>query len=184
LCTTGGFASGLEQHVGRPFQQLFSQRLQRYALANQLDYLLLRAEQELRIRSNPQTGVLDGGLEQDFFIYTKLFYRKGYLSSAEYSLCERHYQFYRQALPPADLTVWLQAPTVVIRERFANRQRDLQIARLADLELIEQLLQDWMSESPPAPLITIDASAEDQNYQKAIQVTLSYIDTNLDKYGL
>jgi len=153
-------------------------------LVNQLDYLLLRAEQELQMRRNSQTGVLDGGLEQDFYIYTNLFYRKGYLSDVEYSLCERQYQFYRQVLPSPDLTVWLQAPIAIICERFTARQRNLQITRLADLELVEQLLQAWMSESPPFPLVTIDVSAEDPSYQKAIQVILSILETNSDKISL
>ena len=48
LCLQGGFVSGLEQQAERPFQQLFATDLARYALPNQVDYLLLRAEQECR----------------------------------------------------------------------------------------------------------------------------------------
>ena len=46
LCQRGSFVAGLEQHPERPFQHLFSQNNQRWGLANQVDYLLYRAEQE------------------------------------------------------------------------------------------------------------------------------------------
>ena len=42
LGRTGMFSTAYEQHVERPFQSLFKPD-SRYALANQIDYLLLRA---------------------------------------------------------------------------------------------------------------------------------------------
>ena len=45
LAKTGKFATAFEQHAERPFQSLFKQD-NKYALANQMDYLLLRAEQD------------------------------------------------------------------------------------------------------------------------------------------
>jgi len=39
------FETAYEQHAERPFQALFKEDA-RHALANQVDYLLLRAEQE------------------------------------------------------------------------------------------------------------------------------------------
>ena len=46
LAETQKFKTAFEQHAGRPFQALFKQD-PRYALANQIDYLLLRAAQAL-----------------------------------------------------------------------------------------------------------------------------------------
>ena len=43
LCRDMRFFPALESHAERPFQQLFAQNLQRYALANQFDYHLLLA---------------------------------------------------------------------------------------------------------------------------------------------
>ncbi len=45
LAKASSFATAYEQHTDRPFQHLFKQN-KSYALANQLDYFLLRAEQE------------------------------------------------------------------------------------------------------------------------------------------
>ena len=67
LCRRASFAVGLEQHTERPFQALMAADPRRYALANQVDYLLLRAEQERAIRARPEPGLVDGGLDLDFY---------------------------------------------------------------------------------------------------------------------
>ena len=75
LCKQGLFVTGLEEHNEQPFQRILKTDA-RYALANQLDYLLLRAEQERHLRQSPQTGLMDGGLEMDFHGFTRLFHAR------------------------------------------------------------------------------------------------------------
>ena len=60
LNRTGKFITAYEQHAERPFQGLFKQDA-RYAFANQVDYQLLRAEQErsLRATSDPSSSGRD-----------------------------------------------------------------------------------------------------------------------------
>ena len=61
LSAAGPFAVGLEQHAERPFQALMAADPPRYALANQVDYLLRRAEQErclLYTSPSPRDGLL------------------------------------------------------------------------------------------------------------------------------
>jgi len=101
ICTAGDFAAGLETHATRPFQTLFKNNSS-YALANQIDYLLARAEQERRIRAEPKAGIQDGGLEMDLFVFTRLFHRKGLLSAEEYGLCERLVNQIRSSQPPPE----------------------------------------------------------------------------------
>ena len=50
LTRAGNFETALEQHEERPFQTLFKLDA-RYGLANQIDYFLLRAEQERTLRA-------------------------------------------------------------------------------------------------------------------------------------
>lgn len=53
--------AGVEELAERPFQQLFAKELNRFALANQLDFLLYRAEQEMVIRKMAAgIGIQDG----------------------------------------------------------------------------------------------------------------------------
>ncbi|HKJ39113.1 MAG TPA: hypothetical protein VJ972_10075, partial [Anaerolineales bacterium] len=72
LARTENFATAYEQHTERPFQQLAKQD-PKYIFANQMDYLILRAEQEKELRASPKTGLMDGGLDLDFHGFTRLF---------------------------------------------------------------------------------------------------------------
>jgi len=161
LCRAASFASGLEQHVERPFQALMAADPARYALANQVDYLLLRAEQERAMRAGAATGLVDGGLDLDFYGFTRLFHRRDYLTGAEYALCERLYHTLRALLGPPDLILYLTASLSVIEARYARRGRPLEIARLDDLAHMETLVAEWVGATTDAPIIHVDASADD-----------------------
>src|SRR5215211_4983494 len=103
-----GFCTAYEQHNERPFQALFKND-SRYALANQIDYFLLRAEQERELRRASEIGIMDGGLDLDFHGFTRLFLSRGLLSQPEYDLCQRLYTFIRESLPRPELIVRLFA---------------------------------------------------------------------------
>lgn len=175
LCKTVPFISALEQHVERPFQALFAQDLHRFALANQIDYLIYRAEQELQIRQGNSIGIQDGGLDQDYFIFTRHFYQKGFLSDSEYQVCQRFYALTRQSLPPPDLIIWLTAPLEVITHRFLTRGRMLEIATLHDLSGFESLLSDWLNTVNTSPVIKIDASHNDPTFSQDLPRLLDQI---------
>ena len=170
-----GLAPLLEQHAERPFQAKFQSDLSSHALANQFDYLLLRAEQEHALRASGDTGIADGGLDQDYYIFTRLFHRKGFLTDAEYGLCERLYQALRRALPPPDLIVQLSAPLDVLIRRRITRTRALDIVTADDLSAIEDLLHSWMAVNK-APTILFDTSADDPDYSRTIQPLLQELD--------
>jgi deoxyadenosine/deoxycytidine kinase len=167
LCERGGYVSGLEQIGERPFQSLFAKDLQRYALSNQFDFLLFRTEQELLIRNGEQDGILDGGMEQDFYIFTRHFLNKGYLSEAEFQLCERLVGKIRQLLPPPDLVIHLDAPLEKIASRYARRGRPLEIARQSDLGELQKLLDEWLAKWP-GKVIHVDASQDDPTYASVL----------------
>jgi deoxyadenosine/deoxycytidine kinase len=174
LCAAGDFATGLEEHLARPFQALFKNDAS-YALANQIDYLLLRAEQERRIRAGAKTGLQDGGLEMDFFVFTRLFQRKGLLSAQEYQLCERLYAQIRSAQPPPEGFLWLTAPLDVVVERFTARGRVLEIATRDDLQATETFLEEWLEGLEPGRMLRIDAASDDPHYQGCLAEALEFI---------
>lgn len=169
----------LEQHEERPFQAGFARDLQGLALPNQLDYLLFRAEQELDIRKREGAGIQDGGLDEDFWVFTRHFFLKGYLTEAEFRLCERTYTLLRELLPPPDLVIHLTAPLEVVRARFARRKRSLQITQLPDLPALEALLKDWLSRIDPQCLLTVDVSADDPEYKSILAPVVPQIELRL-----
>lgn len=167
-----GFQAYLESHEDRPYQPLFSRDQRRYALPNQIDYMLRRAEQERQIRNSSHIGVQDGSLDQDYHLYTRLFHHKGFLDDQEFSLSHRAYQALRAGLPAPDLVVWLQAPLELLQDRLQARARmiDLeQIVTLQDLPRLEGYLQQWLAEIDPGRVLAIHVAGEDRGFKTAVQ---------------
>ncbi len=175
LAASGNFATGFEQHDTRPFQHLCDAD-KRYTLHNQVDYFLLRAEQERALRADPRPALLDGGLDVDFHGFARLFHQRGYLSDDEYALCERLYTQLRLALPLPDLVVYLTASDEVIRQRLAARNR-VNIATAADAALLKEYLEDWLNDLPQPTLLKLDVSNSDMTYSGILPKLLHRIDT-------
>jgi deoxyadenosine/deoxycytidine kinase len=180
LAAAAPFVTGLEQHAERPFQQALADevragRSRRYALANQIDYLLLRAEQEQTLRAQAGIALVDGGLDEDFFVFTRGFYAAGHLEEAEFALCERFYRFVRTILPEPDLYILLEAPVAVLSARLAQRQRAIEIATAADLDLLQQQVATWRECIPAPQLVVVDAAAERAFSSSAIDGLLAVI---------
>jgi deoxyadenosine/deoxycytidine kinase len=173
-----GFSTGLEGHQERPFQALFKND-PRLALANQVDYLLARAEQEQALRAGPRTGLLDGGLEMDFHVFTRLFHHKGWLGDREFVLLERLYNTLRNFLPSPEAIIHMEASPEIVAERFRRRGRPLEIATQEDVRLIDALLHEWLARVEPEQLILFDASTNDPTYQKSLPVLLEQISARL-----
>lgn len=172
--------AAFEQHIERPFQALFAANLSRYALANQIDYFLYRAEQELRLRQTAAVGIVDGGLDIDFYGFAHLFFEKGYLTAAEFALCQREYVLLRQLLSPPDLIIYLTAPLDIINSRYAQRGRALEITQRGDLARLDQLIAAWLHKVSDIPVITIAAS--DDSY--CDEGNLQQLQTTLHHHGL
>ena len=174
LTDTGTFHVAYEQHTERPFQALFK-RDPLYALANQMDYLLYRTEQEKELRDSAKIGLVDGGLDLDFHGFTRLFHARGLLSDPEFDLCRRFYELTRQFLPPPDLIIHLIASEDVIRQRLAWRER-INIASVEDTDLFNSFLDEWLRTIPRTNLLRLDVSEESPGYEKSLQVILALVD--------
>lgn len=164
-----GFFAATEDLDRRPFQEVFSKDLQRYALANQIDFLLYRAEQETQIRAHPGIGLQDGGLDLDFHLFTRLFHRLGYLQDEEFALCSRLYDQLRSTSPPPDLFIYLNAPIDVVAQRYRSRNRIREIASVQNLKTIQSLLDEWLSTLNSDVLINVDASRD--SYAASEEIT-------------
>jgi len=172
-----GLTPCLEQHAERLYHsQVCTQQL--YAVANQVDFLLARAEQELLIRSQNGIGIQDGGLEQDYVIFTQLFYRKGLLSEADFQLCTRLYKLLRTFLPPPDLFLVLSADLPLLEQRLMQRMRAEELAKSQDLAIIEDLLKTWLASSPSVHIVQLNAN--DQSLFSPS--TTAYIKEELGKH--
>jgi deoxyadenosine/deoxycytidine kinase len=175
LNRTGKFITAYEQHAERPFQGLFKEDAG-YALANQVDYLLLRAEQErlLRGAAGPQVGLMDGGFDLDFHGFTRLFHSRGLLPDPEYDLCRRLYAFIRAVQPAPELFVHLCAHERTVAERLSARER-INIARAADTALFNSFLEEWLSWLPPEQVLRLDVTRENMGYPQSTRTILDHL---------
>jgi deoxyadenosine/deoxycytidine kinase len=173
-----GFTTYCESHTDRPYQALFSQEPQRYALHNQVDFLLARAEQERQIRAGVGISMQDGGLDQDFKLYTRLFHHKGFLDDKEYALCRRIYQTLRAELPAPEVFIHLTAPLETLRDRLLARDRTIDLRTIVtpdDLPTLQGYLEEWVAEITPPPLtfqadeVALDSPDFIRELQAAIQ---------------
>lgn len=173
LSQTGKFNTAYEQHAQRPFQVLFKQD-PRYALANQMDYLLLRAEQERALRASPKIGLMDGGLDLDFHGFTRLFHSRGLLADPEYDLCRRVYALLREMLPMPELIVRLCAEPGTVANRLSTRDR-INIASAEDTTLFESFLDEWLASLPHPQVLELDVSHETLGYERSVEAILKRI---------
>lgn len=165
LCAKRDFAIAYEQHSERPFQTLFKQD-PKYALANQMDYLLHRAEQERGLRQSDKPALMDGGLDLDFHGFTRLFHARGWLTDEEFNLCRRFYQHTRALLPSPDLMIALTASAQTISERLASRNR-INIASSEDADIFNSFTEEWLASIPPSQLLRLDVSNESPDYSQS-----------------
>ena len=173
LAETGNFVTGLEEHETRPFQHLFDLD-KRYALPNQIDYFLLRAEQERILRARPEPALVDGGLDVDFYGFARLFHTRGYLNDAEFDLCKRLYTQLRFSLPQPEIIVYLTASDEVIRQRLANRNR-VNIATAEDAGLLKGYLEEWLGGISQEQVFRLDVSDMDLSYKNVLPELLEKI---------
>jgi deoxyadenosine/deoxycytidine kinase len=164
------FETAYEEHAERPFQNLFKAD-PRYALENQIDYLLRCAEQEKRLRLSSRIGLMDGGLDLDFHGFTRLFHQRGLLAEPEFDLCRRIYRVLRESLPPPELFVRLCADQETILHRLSTRDR-INIVSAEDTALFNSLLDEWLASIPADRVLQLDVSNETLDYERSVNVIL------------
>ena len=173
LAKAGRFATALEQHNERPFQALFK-RDARYGLANQIDYFLLRAEQERMLRTAPQIGLIDGGLDLDYHGFARIFHARGLLTDPELDLCRRLYETLRELMPLPELIVRLRADEKTVAGRLSTRDR-INIASAEDTAQFESFLDEWLATVPSQQVFEIGVSNETLDYNQSIARILDKI---------
>ena len=171
LAKSHHFATAFEQHEERPFQTLFKQD-KKFALANQIDYFLLRAEQEKELRASSHIGLLDGGLDLDFHGFTRLFLSRNLLSQNEFDLCRRLYAFIRETLPPPELIVSLKADEGTVADRMSRRKR-INIASAEDTALFNSHLDEWLASIPSHQILELDVTNESIEYPYSVERILN-----------
>lgn len=99
ICDAFGFNYFGESHDDRPFQHLAKQN-PHFTFHNQINFMMERALQEEKARMANNSSVFDGGLDMDYYVFTKLFLNKGSITLDEFNQLTIVYDFLRRYLPP------------------------------------------------------------------------------------
>jgi len=166
LAKKNQFTTALEQHTERPFQSKAKQD-RHYTFANQMDYLILRAEQERELRISAKIGLMDGGLDLDFHGFTRLFLNRNLLSQNEFDLCQRFYRLARELLPPPELIIRLKADKGTVAGRLSRRKR-INIASAEDTALFESYVDEWLAFIPSDQILELDVTDESMDFSHSI----------------
>ena len=118
--------------------------------------------------------MLDGGLDLDFYGFTRLFHSRGLLSDPEYDLCRRLYAFIRESLPGPELIVRVCADDTTVKRRLSTRDR-INIASAGDAALFNSLLDEWIESIPPDRVLNLDVSNETMEYEHSSRVILEHL---------
>lgn len=167
------FSTAYEQHAERPFQALAKQE-SRYIFANQMDYLILRAEQERNLRASSKIGLMDGGLDLDFQGFTRLFLSRDLLTQNEFDLCQRFYMLTRELLPSPELIIRLKADEITVADRLSRRKR-INLASAEDTALFNSYLDEWLASVPSDHVLELDVTNESLEYSQSVMTILRKI---------
>ena len=159
-----------EEPEKHPFQTQFYRDPARWTLTNQIDFLIFRAEQENIIRHSAGIGIQDGGLDQDFHLFTRYLQETNRLTTAEFQLCERIYRLIRDQLPPPELILYIQTPFDVLlyRRTLRGRDTDTQMVTIEQLHKMEQYLEDWIINQKKSKVIRLCSDQTDDLFEKIL----------------
>jgi deoxyadenosine/deoxycytidine kinase len=178
LCERGAFIPYWERPEERPFQAAFTEDMKKWALANQMDFLLFRAKQELITRQRNEIAIMDGGFDQDFYVFTRNLFNKGHLLQGEFDICEDFYHFARRFLPPPDLLIRIVINLPTLLKRRSSRVRKT-VDESFDEQIfidLERLLDEWLSNEKVTPVMQFTFNQGIQYYKSEIDELINQID--------
>ena len=177
LCAKGSYIPYREGPEERPFHTQYGKDQPRWALANQIDFFLFRCEQEANARQSNEIAVFDGGFDQDFHVFTRHIFDRGYLNQDEYNVCKRFYHLTREFLPPPDLIIRIivDIPTLLQRRSLRGRKTDDHLFGLQELTGFELLIDKWFEYEISSPVIQFSFEQDVHSYMNEIDKLLLQI---------
>jgi deoxyadenosine/deoxycytidine kinase len=181
ICDKGSYIPYKESPEERPFHKEYGKDQQRWALANQIDFFLFRCEQETNARQSHGIAVFDGGFDQDFHVFTRHIFNKGYLNQDEFKVCKRFYRLTREILPPPDLLIRIivNIPTLLQRRSLRGRLTDAHLFGLQELTDFELLIDQWFEHETSSAVIQFSFEKDFHSYTDEIDNLLGQITNKL-----
>ena len=175
LAESLGYATLEEKADENPFLERFYSNRQHAALATQLFFLFQRAQQ---LSDLQQSDLFAQGYVADFLFQKDPLFAQLTLDANELELYQKVYQQLAVDLPPADLVIYLQAPSKVLKDRI--QQRGFRFERNIDshyLEQVNEAYSEYFLHYSASPLLIVNAedidfAHNDRDYQQLLDYLL------------
>ncbi|MBM7424878.1 MULTISPECIES: deoxynucleoside kinase [Spongiibacter] len=175
LAESLGYATLEEKADENPFLERFYSNRQHAALATQLFFLFQRAQQ---LSDLQQSDLFAQGYVADFLFQKDPLFAQLTLDANELELYQKVYQQLAVDLPPADLVIYLQAPSKVLKDRI--QQRGVRFERNIDshyLEQVNEAYSEYFLHYSASPLLIVNAedidfAHNDRDYQQLLDYLL------------
>ncbi|WP_372879792.1 deoxynucleoside kinase [Spongiibacter marinus] len=175
LAESLGYATLEEKADENPFLERFYSSRQHAALATQLFFLFQRAQQ---LSDLQQSDLFAQGYVADFLFQKDPLFAQLTLDANELELYQKVYQQLAVDLPPADLVIYLQAPSKVLKDRI--QQRGVRFERNIDshyLEQVNEAYSEYFLHYSASPLLIVNAedidfAHNDRDYQQLLDYLL------------
>lgn len=161
---------------GNPYLASFYEDMPRWSFNLQIYFLNSRFEQVQKIRKmHYKTVVQDRTIYEDAFIFARNLHDSGLMSDQDYDSYFLLFQTITNAVPPPDLTIYLQADVPKLVSQIKKRGRDFEMNMDKQyLQNLNVLYEDFAQHYDHGKIITInvndlDYTVNDADFQKIVE---------------
>ncbi|MFH1445943.1 MAG: deoxynucleoside kinase [Chloroflexota bacterium] len=151
-----GWNTAYESVTNNPYLPDFYADMRVWSFHLQIYFLGHRADQHLKLASDPQSAIIDRSIYEDAHIFARALQHLGNFSERDYLAYLKLYQLIVDNLPRPDLLIYLKAPVPVLMQRIQRRARNIENSISEDyLSLLDRFYEEWMLSFDLCPVLTI-----------------------------
>jgi deoxyadenosine/deoxycytidine kinase len=151
-----GWHTAYESVADNPYLPNFYKDMKTWSFHLQVFFLGHRAEQHLKMASDPRSAIIDRSIYEDAFIFCRALNAMGNLSELDYHTYLNVFNLLVPTLPKPSMLIYLRCPVKVLMSRIHKRGRDIESSIDADyLSLLESFYDDWIQNFDQCPVLTI-----------------------------
>jgi len=151
-----GWNTAYESVAENPYLPDFYADMRVWSFHLQIYFLGHRADQHLKLASDPQSAIIDRSIYEDAHIFARALKHLGNFTERDYLAYLKLYQLIVDNLPRPDLLIYLKAPVSVLMQRIQRRARNIENSISEDyLSLLDRFYEEWMLNFDLCPVLTI-----------------------------
>ena len=151
-----GWHAAFESVADNPYLPDFYADMKQWSFHLQIFFLGHRAEQYLRLITDPQSAIADRSIYEDAYIFARALHHLGNLSERDFFAYRRLFDLVTKSLSAPDLLIYLKCPVSVLIDRISRRGREMETGITAEyLGLLETFYDDWLQNFELCPVLTI-----------------------------